>query len=326
MSNKPEIICLGEALIDIIPTVHGASLEEGTNVQIHCGGAPANVAVALARLGTPVGFVGKVGQDLFGKLLSSTLASNNVNIEQLRFSKEVNTGVAFVNWDRISGEANYLFYRNPSADTLLDVSDIDANYFGQAKLLQFGSLLLAAEPSGSATIYALQLAVKLGLLLSYDLNLRIDMWPDEATLLSKIEIPLSMANIIKLNRHELSFITGEPDPVAGTTKIWRSQFKLIIVTLDSEGCFYRTATDSGFVSSFKVQEVVDTVGAGDGFMAGILDELRLGNFDFENIELIRRACRKASAVGAITVTRAGGIPALPTLVEVNNFLQMQAEK
>ncbi|MEI6045250.1 MAG: PfkB family carbohydrate kinase [Chloroflexota bacterium] len=315
---NPEIICLGEALIDITPPSRGASIITTGEMRMAAGGAPANVAVGLARLGTATGFLGRVGADFFGYHLKAVLTKNGVETSQLHLDNRANTAVAFVTWDE-QGEASYLFYRNISADTLLHPDDIDPHYIKQARLLQFGSLLLTAEPSAAATYQALRIASEVGTLLSYDINLRLTAWPSEAAALVGITAPLAFTNILKLNRHELEFLTSESDPLVGTQKLWQENFGLVVVTLDREGFFYRTAKSSGFLPAFSAT-VVDTVGAGDGFLAGLLDGLRRGNFAFENEELVRQACRQAAAVGAITVTRPGAIPALPSRQEVDAFL------
>ncbi|NWJ48981.1 MAG: carbohydrate kinase [Chloroflexi bacterium] len=322
--GKPEILCLGEALIDMVPPELGTSIIERGELRIAAGGAPANVAVGLARLGSPVGFIGKVGADFFGQHLKNLLAKNGVDVTFLLSEKRANTCLAFVTWNE-RNDAEYLFYRNPSADTLLEPSDIDSEYLTNAKVLQFGSLLLATEPSASATYHALELASKAGVLLSYDINLRLSVWADEATARKAVVQPLAYANIVKLNRAELTFITGETDLEAGCKKLWREQFKLVIVTLDKDGCYYQTKTAQGYVPAF-VAEVVDTVGTGDGFLAGMLDQLWRGNFNFEDAKLIEKACRQAAAVGSIVVGRSGGIPAMPTRQEVDQYLESHPAK
>ncbi len=314
---QPEIICLGEALIDILPSVYGANIVFSGQMKMAAGGAPANVAVGLARLGTKSGFIGRVGDDFFGYYLKQILDTNKVDTSQLLLDPRINTGLAFVSWDE-RGDANYLFYRQPSADTMLQPDDIDQNYLTGAKLLQFGSLLLATEPSASATFHALKLAREAGMILSYDLNLRLTNWPDETEALRAVKQPLDYAHIVKLNRPELDFLTGESDPEAGTAQLWQDHFRLIVITLDKEGCFYRTATSHGFIASRPVK-AVDTVGAGDGFMAGLLDGLRRSGFAFEDEQKVRLACRQAVAVGALTVSKPGGIPAMPFRREVDAF-------
>ncbi len=314
----PQIICLGEALIDFMPAQRGNSITAGGELRMAAGGAPANVAVGLARLGSSVGFIGRVGADFFGQHLREVLKANGVDTTHLILDRTTNTGLAFVNWDQ-HGDAQYLFYRNPSADTRLEPLDIDRAYLQQARLLQFGSLLLATEPSRAATFQALELARSAGLLISYDLNLRLSNWPDQQTALQAVTRPLDYTNILKLNRHELRLLSGLSDPEAGTARLWLPHFKLIVVTLDLEGSYYRTPHFSGFIPALPVA-AVDTVGAGDGYLAGLLNELRRGDFALEDRTLIERACRQAAAVGALVVTRPGAIPAMPTSQEVEQFL------
>lgn len=316
----PEIIALGEALIDITPRLPGGNIVTTGEMQMWASGAPAIVAAALARLGTPAGFIGRVGADFFGYHIKDVLDGLGVDTSGVRFDPRANTGLAFVNWDD-RGNAVYLFYRSPSADTLLQPDDIDPAYLRKAKVLQFGSLLLATEPSGAATRYAMQIAQEAGILLSYDLNLRLRGWPDEDTARKGVSFPLEAASIVKLNRLELAFLTGDSDPVEGSKKLWRDNFKLLVVTLDKDGSYYRTANASGYIPGFEAQ-AVDTVGAGDGFMAGLLDALRRGNYDFSDEALVKRACRQGGAVGALTVMKQGAIAALPSREEVDRLLGM----
>jgi fructokinase len=319
---KPEIICLGEALIDIAPLEKGLSIVANGKMQLAAGGAPANVAVGLARLGTASGFMGCLGDDFFGHYLRDVLNENGVDTATLYLTKAANTGLAFISWDA-RGDAEYLFYRSPSADTVFAPEQIQPDAFEGVKVLQIGSLLLATEPSGAATFRALELARKSGALISYDLNLRLSFWESPEIAREKISKPLEYASIVKLNRGELAFLTGEDDPAAGVAKLWRDNFRLVVVTLDTEGCYFHTATKNGKVGAYKVTPV-DTVGAGDSFLAGLLHSLNRAGFRFEDESIIREACRQAAASGALAVMRAGAIPSLPTAQEVADFLANQS--
>jgi sugar/nucleoside kinase (ribokinase family) len=317
--NHPEIICLGEALIDFTPPRLGTSITVTGELRLTAGGAPANVAVGLARLECPSGFLGKVGADFFGQHLQQVLAGNGVDTSHMLFDRNANTGLAFVNWNE-RAEAEYLFYRNPSADTRLAPEDIAPDYLQTARVLQLGSLLLATEPSASATYAALQIAASAGLIISYDVNLRLTFWKDATNALEGIKKPFEYVSIVKLNQAELAFLTGDSDPESGTAKLWQANFRLIVVTLDKKGCYYRTADFSGYIPAFPAQ-VVDTVGAGDGFMAGLLARLWQDGFALHDQPAIERACRNAAAVGALTVQKPGAIPALPYRKELDTFLE-----
>jgi fructokinase len=165
----PAVITLGEMLIDFVPTVSGVSLIEAPAFQKAAGGAPANVAVGLARLGVPSGFMGKVGEDAF--------AENGVDTTALCFSKAARTALAFVSL-KADGERDFMFYRHPSADMLYTPEEVDEDYLEQARIFHYGSISLIGEPSRSATLRAIEVARQSGALISYDPNLRLNLWPD----------------------------------------------------------------------------------------------------------------------------------------------------
>ena len=172
-----DAICLGELLIDFVPTVTGVNLIEAPAFIKAAGGAPGNVAVGLARLGVRSAFMGKVGDDPFGHFLANTLAEVGVDVSPLRFSAEARTALAFVSL-RADGEREFMFYRHPSADMLFTPREVDVDAIQHAKLLHFGSISLIGEPSRSATLYAVDAARAAGCLVSYDPNLRLPLWPD----------------------------------------------------------------------------------------------------------------------------------------------------
>ncbi|MEH6874466.1 MAG: PfkB family carbohydrate kinase, partial [Candidatus Competibacter sp.] len=172
-----DAICLGELLIDFVPTVTGTGLTDAPAFIKAPGGAPGNVAVGLARLGVQSAFMGKVGDDAFGHFLANTLAEAGVEVSPLRFSTEARTALAFVSL-RADGEREFMFYRHPSADMLFNPREVDVDTINRAKLLHFGSISLIGEPSRSATLYAVDTARVAGCLISYDPNLRLPLWPD----------------------------------------------------------------------------------------------------------------------------------------------------
>jgi fructokinase len=324
MEQIPEpVICLGEALIDILPVHRAERLQQATLLKRVAGGAPANVTVGLARLGVPAAFLGKVGTDPFGYFLRDTLSAEGVDVSHMLFSNEANTGLAFA-WveDITSGEARYLFFRQPSADRLLCPAELDREWLARARALQFGSLLLSVEPGASATWAAIETARQAGVPCVYDVNLRLPAWKDAAAARAGMLAPLEASDMVKLNRHELAFLTGETDLERGVAKIWRSNYRLLVVTLDRDGCYFRTAAGSGRIAGLPVK-VVDTVGSGDAFVAALLAQLLimgdkdsagkgLAGVDFEKLDLVEAACRYANAAGAATALRSGAIPALPT--------------
>ena len=322
------MVCLGEALVDILPQKRGETLRQAERLRRVAGGSAMNVTVGLARLGWPAAFLGKVGDDPFGLFLRDTLERAGVDVSHLQMSREAATGLAFA-WvrDTASGEVGYFSTRLLSAERFLRADELDHDWLKTARALQFGSLLLAAPVSAEASWAALQTARDSGILRLYDVNLRLPAWPDPATARRAMLEPLAVSDIVKLNRHELAFLTDQTDLERGSAILWRPAMRLLIVTLDREGCFYRNAVTTGFVSGWPVN-VVDSVGAGDAFVAALLAQIltetagegKLSAFDFEDEQKILRLCQIANAAGALATTRPGAIAALPTHRQLERFM------
>ncbi|MDG4563173.1 MAG: PfkB family carbohydrate kinase [Candidatus Competibacter sp.] len=315
-------ICLGELLIDFVPTVTGTGLTDAPAFIKAPGGAPGNVAVGLARLGVKSAFMGKVGDDAFGHFLADTLAEAGVDVGPLRFSSEARTALAFVSL-RSDGEREFMFYRHPSADMLFTPREVDMDAISRAKLLHFGSISLIGEPSRSATLYAVDAARAAGGLVSYDPNLRLPLWPDADAARKGMLLGLSKAHIVKLSDNESEFLTGLSDLKAACQALWHEDLKLMVVTRGRAGCVYFTPNFTGMVESFTV-EAVDATGAGDGFVAGLLQGLLADPSTFQDETRLRELCRFANAVGALATTERGAIPALPDRERVRDFLNSRA--
>jgi fructokinase len=322
----PQVVALGELLIDFVPTVSGVTLIEAPAFKKAPGGAPANVAAALAKLGVSSGFVGKVGDDAFGRFLAQTLQDVGVDTQALCFSTRARTALAFVSL-RADGEREFMFYRHPSADMLFEPDEVDADYIRSARAFHFGSISLIGEPSRSATLRAVEAARGAGLLVSYDPNLRLDLWAGPTEAREGMRLGWPFADVIKVSEEELAFLAGlepgELNTLADLGELNHPDLRLLVVTLGREGCRYVTHSFSGTVPGFAVK-AVDTTGAGDGFVAGLLKGL-LRNPEAENDEAsLRGICRYANAVGALTTTSRGAIPALPTASRVEQFVSSRA--
>ncbi|TVR65762.1 MAG: fructokinase [Candidatus Competibacteraceae bacterium] len=313
-----DVICLGELLIDFVPTVTGVDLIDAPAFVKAPGGAPGNVAVGLARLGIPSAFMGKVGDDPFGHFLANTLAEAGVDVSPLRFSTEARTALAFVSL-RADGEREFMFYRHPSADMLFAPQEVDVAAINHAKLLHFGSISLIGEPSRGATLHAVDTARAAGCLVSYDPNLRLPLWPDATAARAGMWLGLKKAHVVKLSEDESEFLTGLGDLDAARQALWHDELKLMVITRGRAGCAYFTRDFSGTVESFPV-EAVDTTGAGDGFVAGLLQGLLADPATVQDEARLRELCRFANAVGALATTARGAIPALPERERVRDFL------
>jgi fructokinase len=313
-----DVVCLGELLIDFVPTVTGTSLIDAPAFKKAPGGAPANVAVGLARLGTPSAFMGKVGDDPFGHFLAQTLAAAGVDIGPLRFSDAARTALAFVSL-RADGEREFMFYRHPSADMLLTPEEVDLQAIRGARALHYGSISLIGEPARGATLHAIAAARAAGCLISCDPNLRLALWPDAEAARDGLRVAMSQAQVVKISDEELRFLTGSDDPAAARQQLWHDRLQLLMVTLGAAGCVYFTPDFEGVVVGFSV-DAVDATGAGDGFVAGLLHGLIADPSVVRDQQRLREICRFACAVGALTTTERGAIPALPAHERVRQFL------
>lgn len=318
-------ICLGELLIDFVSTVSGVSLKDAPGFEKAPGGAPANVAVGLAKLGIESYFIGKVGQDAFGDFLRDTLQKNQVDPRFLFTTGRAKTTLAFVSLTQ-EGERDFVFYREPGADTLLDQSEIDDSCFSGTGVFHFGSITLTHEPAYSATLKAATLAEKHGYLISFDPNLRPALWKNLEEARSKMIQAMSRAQIVKLNEEEALFLSGSSSLDKALSWLQnRFHLSLLAVTQGKKGCILSHGDKRLEIEGFVV-DTVDTTGAGDGFVAGLISslfmfwqELRAGKVIPE--EALYHAGRRANAVGALTTTKKGAIPALPTQEEVEMFLE-----
>jgi len=309
------VISLGEALIDFIPL-------DANNItyQKSPGGAPANVAVGVARLGAPSSFLGKVGDDVLGRFLKDTLDSYGVRTSQMLFTKDVRTGVVFVT-NAENGERSFDFYINPSADRFLEINEIDEADFDTHKILHVGSISMISSPAKEATHHAVKLAKEKGMIVSYDPNLRLGLWESEEQARKQIKTLLGEADIVKISEEELEFITGEKDIAGGVDALSQYQIPLLVVTLGAEGSYVYTASGHEHVPAMKVK-AIDTTGAGDAFVSGMLYSLNKYEGDLSSLSLAEAVemARFAAVSGALAASTKGAMTALPTFEEVTKHL------
>jgi fructokinase len=302
-----KFLSFGEALVDFFPPRPGVPLAECDVFHRHLGGAPANVAVGLARLGVDCGLMTLVGPDEFGDFVRAKLAQEGVNVEGVARHGRAKTGVTFVSVAE-DGARKFLFFRHPSADQM--IGSFDEKLVAGAKVLHVGSSTLSREPSRAATFRALAVAREAGALISTDPNWRPHLWDDESEAQPILERLLRLADVVKVSDDELLPMVGTSDVEEGAQRIRELGPRLVIVTLGASGCFFDAESGRGHVAGEKVQ-VVDTTGAGDGFVAGLwahlLDEASWSR------DVIERACAFANHVGAQVVTQLGATTALPRL-------------
>ena len=318
----PKALCIGELLIDFVSTTPDVTLAEAPGFVKAPGGAPANVAVGLAKLGMDAGFIGKVGADAFGDFLRETLQQNSVDTEYLIAGETSRTTLAFVA-TRSDGMKDITFYRHPGADIQLSSAEIDTDYVQSAELFHYGSVSLSHSPSREATLHAIQGAKAGGARLSYDPNLRLMLWDTARDAKRWIWEVMPYADVVKISEEEWEFVTGDADLAPGIESILELGAELLVVTLGERGCYYTNGTAEGFVDGFMV-DVVDTLGAGDAFVAAMLTQL-MQHTDLTSLEKVRldTIMRYANAAGALATQKVGVIPSLPTPSEIENFLYKQ---
>ncbi|MBO8171513.1 MAG: carbohydrate kinase [Bacillaceae bacterium] len=314
-----DVCALGELLIDFTPV--GTSDQNNVIYEQNPGGAPANVVAALSKLGKKTAFIGKVGNDAFGHFLGNVLGERGVDGQGLVYSDEFPTTLAFVHLQE-DGERSFSFYRKHSADQNLSKDEVRFDLIAESRVFHFGSVSMTDEPSATATLEAARFARENGVLVSFDPNLREPLWDDLARARDQIRAGLGFTDILKVSEEELYFITESEDLERGSHMLHEKYaIPFIFVTLGEKGCFVRRRHETATVPGFSVP-VVDTTGAGDGFLGGILS--RILNFDDELARLskddIVKMTRFACGVGALTTTRRGGMTALPGSLEVKRFL------
>ncbi len=304
-----DVIAIGELLIDMIADNPGLRLEEQIIFKRFAGGAPANFAVGIKRLGLTSGVITKVGNEFFGRFLLETLKKEQVDISQIKITNEYKTALAFVGLDE-KRNPSFSFYRSPCADIMLTQEEISEEYIKSAKLLMCGTVSMADEPARSAIFKAINYAKKHGLQVACDPNLRDDLWhfKDPKEHIFRI---LKDTDIFLPSITEAEFITGEKGEKAFDTILDLGP-SILAITHGAEGSTVLTKDEAFFAPSYKV-DVVDTTGAGDAFAAGLITGL-LTNMPLEKIPYF------ANAVSAVKITRKGAMN-IPTRKEVEYFIK-----
>ncbi|MBA7845943.1 aminoimidazole riboside kinase [Klebsiella sp. RHBSTW-00484] len=297
---------LGDAVVDLLPESEGRLLQ--------CpGGAPANVAVGIARLGGNSGFIGRVGDDPFGRFMRHTLQQEQVDISHMRLDGQHRTSTVVVDLDD-QGERTFTFMVRPSADLFLEEADLPQ--FAARQWLHVCSIALSAEPSRSTTFAAMEKIKLAGGRVSFDPNIRPDLWQDQDLLHACLDRALRLANVVKLSEEELVFISGSDDLAQGIASVTeRYQPELLLVTQGKAGVL--AAFQQQFIH-FNAKPVVsvDTTGAGDAFVAGMLASLAANGMPTDIGEL-EPTLTLAQTCGALATTAKGAMTALPYQHDLN---------
>jgi fructokinase len=318
------IACFGEALIDFLADPPGGD-DAVRRFARHAGGAPANVAVGVARLGGDARFVGMLGEDMFGRFLLGQLQRHGVDTSQLRWTGAAPTALAFVSLDE-AGERSFSFYRPPAADLMFRAGDFDAAAFGSLTAFHCCSNSMTDPAAAAATLHGMALADEAGALVSFDLNLRPALWPAGMDPRPVAWQALERAQLVKLSREELDWLARDGGEDAVLARLFANAARVVLATDGAGPIRWWTRTRRGDAPTFRV-DVVDTTAAGDAFVAGLLHHVAAHGRDPQALAAafdddLQRAglLRHAAACGALATTRYGAFCAMPNRADVAALL------
>ena len=313
-----KVVAIGELLIDFVPQQKDCALDEVTHFERVAGGAPANVAAAVARLGGDAAMISQVGEDAFGTHILKVLRSNGVDTSYVFRTGRANTGLAFVSLDA-TGNREFSFFRNPSADLFLSQDQITAEIFDDCAVLHFCSVDLVDWPVRAAHRKAIGLAGRAGAIVSFDPNVRLPLWNSPAECQAAIREFLPYADVVKLSDDEVEFVTGCRDEREAAEKLFGMGCRLLLVTRGTDGSAAYTPHAHAFAETLRVP-VTDTTGAGDSFIGSFLYQLTRDEVTRDDLagltekqlaDYLAFSARYAS----LTVQRKGAVMA--TLAELN---------
>jgi fructokinase len=309
-----DVTTFGELVVDLLPFSGAADL----TFVAKPGGAPANVAAGVARLGLKAAMITKVGDDAFGRAAVRALAATGVATDAITTTRSHNTALAVVT-RAVGGDAEYLFYRENCADAQLDAKEIPARIIAASRVIHFGTLALATPSSAAAQRQALSLAKARGVVVSTDPNFRSNFWRDRETMRQAGFEMIRAANVIKLSRDELSLLAGGGESAEAAQMLWHPGLLLLAVTDGSRGAEVFTSQESVRVSAPAVA-AIDTVGCGDAFTASMLASLVRSGMQAPGGKALREMAIRACTAGAIVARRPGAMESMPSWSEIDAFV------
>lgn len=321
--QKFDVVTLGELLVDF--TENGKSAQGNTLFEANPGGAPCNVLAMLQRLGKRTAFIGKVGKDSFGEMLQKVVAEQGIDTANLIADAEVPTTLAFVHTAK-DGDRSFSFYRNPGADMMLREEEVDSSMLENTRIFHFGSLSMTDEGVEKATKKAIEAAKKAGALISFDPNLRPPLWKSLDTAKEKIAYGISQCDILKISDDEIAFFTGTSDIDEGVAKI-QEEFHtpFICATMGKQGSRAYYHGKRVEQAPFLNENTIETTGAGDTFMACVLNGILENGLDNMDAQKMRETLEFANAASSIITTRKGALRVMPKKEEVVKFIQERKE-
>ena len=325
MEKAFDVIALGELLIDM--TNNGKSGQGNSLYEANPGGAPCNVLAMLKKLGHTVGFIGKVGNDIFGHELEGVLKDIGIDTSGLVMDDEVRTTLAFVKTFE-DGDRDFSFYRNPGADMMLKKQEINEDLPKAARIFHFGTLSMTHADAREATVYAVSEAKRAGALISFDPNLREPLWDSMEEAKEQVLTGLGHCDILKISDNEIQWLTGKEDFIEGIEWIYdRYEIPLITLSMGKSGsmAFYKKDPSAkeyikAEVRPFLQKDTIETTGAGDTFGGCILHfVLEKGLKDLNEADL-KEMLTFANGAASIITTRRGALKVMPEPEEVRQLI------
>ena len=314
-----DVTALGELLIDF--TENGTSAQGNPILEANPGGAPCNVLAMLKRLGKNSAFIGKVGNDMFGKQLKDAISEVGIDARGLVIDDEVHTTLAFVH-TYPDGDRDFSFYRNPGADMMLTKEEVPEELIRDSRIFHFGTLSSTHPGVREATRHAIDVAKEAGCLVSFDPNLRPPLWKDLEDARAEIEYGLSKCDILKISDNEVEFLFGTTDYDEGARLLKEKyQIPLITITLGKEGSRVYYKDSRVTAKPFLQENTIETTGAGDTFCGSVLNYVL--EHDFENLsdDQLLEMITFANAAASLITTRKGALRVMPTREEVTAFIE-----
>lgn len=314
-----DVVALGELLVDFTPC--GISEQDNPEFEACPGGAPCNVLSMLSKLGRKTAFIGKVGEDSFGEMLAAAIREQGISTDGLKMDREIPTTLAFVH-TAPDGDRSFSFYRKPGADLMLKKDEIEEDLIKNSKVFHFGTLSMTDDAIEETTKEALRLAKENGALITFDPNLRPPLWDSLERAKEKMFFGIDECDVLKISDDEIEFLTGEKDIDKGVNKILAEHpVKLVFATMGKDGskAFYDGRIIKG--EPFIREDTIETTGAGDTFMACVIDAVLENGIDDLIDEKLAEILRFANAASSIITTRRGALRSMPEKEEVEALLR-----
>ena len=315
MSKRFDVVALGELLIDF--TENGKSGQGNPLFEANPGGAPCNVLAMLGKLGRKTAFIGKVGDDMFGRSLRDTAADVGIDVSGLLLDGSAHTTLAVVHTFP-NGDRDFSFYRDPGADMLLREDELPEDMLKETRIFHFGTLSMTHEGVRAATKKAVAIAKESGALISFDPNLRPPLWADMNEAKEQIDWGLSQCDILKIADNELEFMTGETDFGRGAAILRRRHpnIRLLNVTAGADGSCSFYGDKTVFVPAFRLGGAIETTGAGDTFCACVLNYVLENGVKALSVAQLMEMLRFANAAAYLVTTKKGAIRSMPEREQV----------